>query len=103
MDLRDWRDRPSQDIHIFGDATTNEDGTRCKTGIAVVVCPTTGSQTGTANARLIAASPDFYAELTRQRDDLLAWARSRIPMTEIDRDRLCRIEKLLASIEGGAG
>jgi hypothetical protein len=56
-----------------------------------------------ADAKLYAAAPALLAELRSQHDKLMQELNSRIPMSERDRDRFVRIEKLIALAEGGAG
>lgn len=53
-------------------------------------------------ARLYAAAPALLAELQSQHDKLVQELNSRIPMSERDRDRFVRIEKLIALAERGA-
>lgn len=63
IDMRDWRGRPAQDLYISGGEYSNAAGELCRTGLAIVTCPETGSAVGHANAHLIAAAPDCYDAL----------------------------------------
>lgn len=93
VDMRDFRDRPAEDLYIKGDVYVDPDG-RCCTGVAIVVRPHTGSDAGRANADLIASlrnhaptlleSDRRVAEMEVELAELKqAWQKQRLALNQI--------------------